>query len=315
MIIGTRGSALALAQTETIEGMLAELGVSTIRKIIKTSGDTFTDRPLHEVAGVGAFVRELDDRMIDGEIDISVHSMKDLPTIRPEELATSAVLKRDSPCDVLLTTDGSRIDDLPEGAVIGTSSMRRRAQVLRYRPDLHVQDLRGNINTRIRKLEEGLYDGILLAEAGLQRMGWEMDVERLDTQFFCPSANQGTIAVVTPAGSEAEEVTSNLDHQQTRIETEIERIVITDVEGGCTAPIGSFAQFINENEISICCEVLALDGSEHVRIEEVIQAETYQEHARMIAKELVQMGGKELVQRAVCQLSAGTAEEVQGQYD
>ncbi|WP_319508375.1 hydroxymethylbilane synthase [uncultured Methanolobus sp.] len=310
MIIGTRGSALALAQTETIEGLLSALGVSTTRKIITTSGDTFTDRPLHEVAGVGAFVRELDDRMLEGEIDISVHSMKDLPTVRPEELSISAVLKRDSPYDVLLTTDGSRMDDLPEGAVLGTTSMRRRAQILRYRPDLHVHDLRGNINTRIRKLEEGLYDGILLAEAGLQRMGWEMDVERLDPQFFCPSANQGTIAVVTPAGTEAEEVTSNLDHQRTRIETEIERIVITDVEGGCTAPIGSFAQFINDDEISICCEVLALDGSEHVRIDEVIPADRYQDYAKILGRELVQMGGKELVQRAVCQLASSLPDEV-----
>ncbi|WP_340818978.1 hydroxymethylbilane synthase [Methanolobus sp. WCC4] len=309
MIIGTRGSALALAQTTTIEGLLSELGVDTTRKIIKTSGDTFTDRPLHEVAGVGAFVRELDDRMLDGEIDISVHSMKDLPTIRPEELSTSAVLKRDSPYDVLLTNDGSRMDELPEGSVLGTTSMRRRAQILRYRPDLHVQDLRGNINTRIRKLEEGLYDGILLAEAGLQRMGWELDVERLDPQHFCPSANQGTIAVVTPAGTEAEEVTSNLDHQQTRIETEIERIVTADVEGGCTAPIGSFAHFINEDEISIRCEVLALDGSEHVLIDEVIPVENYQYHAKILAEALVQMGGRELVQRAVCQLSARTDED------
>ncbi|MDG6244709.1 MAG: hydroxymethylbilane synthase [Methanolobus sp.] len=310
MIIGTRGSALAIAQTETIERLLSELGVNTTRKIIKTSGDTFTDRPLHEVAGVGAFVRELDDRMLEGEIDIAVHSMKDLPTIRPEELSTSAVLKRDSPFDVLLTVDGTRMDELPDGAVLGTSSMRRRAQILRYRPDLHVQDLRGNINTRIRKLEEGLYDGILLAEAGLQRMGWKMDVQRLDPQFFCPSANQGTIAVVTPAGTGAEETTSNLDHQQTRIETHAERIAIADVEGGCTAPIGSFAHFINDEEISICCEVLALDGSEHVRIEEVIPVENYQDHARMIARELVHMGGKELVQRAVCQLASGLSDEV-----
>ncbi|WP_407357133.1 hydroxymethylbilane synthase [Methanolobus sp. WCC5] len=310
MIIGTRGSALALAQTETIERLLSELGVSVTRKIIKTSGDTFTDRPLHEVAGVGAFVRELDDRMLEGEIDISVHSMKDLPTVRPEELSTSAVLKRDSPFDVLLTMDGTRMDELPEEAVLGTTSMRRRAQILRYRPDLHVQDLRGNINTRIRKLEEGLYDGILLAEAGLQRMGWEMNVQRLDPQFFCPSANQGTIAVVTPAKSEAEEITSNLDHQQTRIETHVERIAIADVEGGCTAPIGSFAHFINDDEISICCEVLALDGSEHVRIEEVIPVQNYQDHAKMIARGLVQMGGKELVQRAVCQLASGLSDEV-----
>ncbi|WP_406656799.1 hydroxymethylbilane synthase [Methanolobus sp. ZRKC2] len=304
MIIGTRGSDLALAQATTIERMMSERGVSTTRKIIKTSGDTFTDRPLHEVEGVGAFVRELDDRMFEGEVDIAVHSMKDLPTIRPEELTTSAVLKRDSPFDVLLTVDGSRLDELPEMSVIGTTSMRRRAQILRHRPDLEVQDLRGNINTRIRKLNEGLYDGILLAEAGLQRMGWEMDVERLHQDHFCPSANQGTIAVVTLAGTEAEEATSMLDHRKTRIETTIERIVVADVEGGCTAPIGSFTEFVNDDELRVLAEVLALDGSEEVRIDEIIPLDNYEEHARELAMELVDMGGKELVELAVCQLSS-----------
>ena len=306
MIIGTRGSDLALAQATTIERMLSERGVSTTRNIIKTSGDAFTDRPLHEVEGVGAFVRELDDRMLEGEIDIAVHSMKDLPTVRPDNLTTSAVLKRDSPFDVLLTTDGSRLDELPEMSVIGTTSMRRRAQILRYRPDLEVQDLRGNINTRIRKLNDGLYDGILLAEAGLQRMGWEMDVERLHQDSFCPSANQGTIAVVTLAGTEAEEATSKLNHLKTRIETTIERIVVADIEGGCTAPIGSFTEFVNDDELRVLAEVLALDGSEEVRIDEIIPLDGYMEHARSLAYELVDMGGKELVLQAVCQLSDKT---------
>lgn len=302
MIIGTRGSALALAQADIIKGKLLDIGVETTRDIIKSSGDVFTDRPLHEVAGVGVFVRELDDIMMDGKVDIAVHSMKDLPTIRPEELATSAVLKRDSPYDVLLTVSGETLDDLPEGAVIGTSSMRRRAQILRFRPDLEVQDLRGNINTRIQKLEDGLYDGILLAEAGLQRMGWEMNVERLMPESFIPSANQGTIAVVTVAGTDAEDITAELDHEQTRIETEIERIVITDVEGGCTAPIGSFAQFVNDDEIHVRAEVLALDGTEQVKVEDYIPVQNYADYAKMIAEELVKLGGKELVQRAVCQL-------------
>jgi len=303
MIIGTRGSDLALAQATKVELMLAEKGVKTTRKIIKTTGDTFTDRPLHEVEGVGAFVRELDDRMLEGEVDIAVHSMKDLPTLRPETMSTSAVLERDSPCDVLLTTDGSTLEELPELAVIGTTSMRRRAQILRYRPDLDVQDLRGNINTRIRKLKDGLYDGILLAEAGLQRMGWEMDVQRLNTDDFCPSANQGTIAVVTLSGSEAEKATSMLDNEKTRIETSIERIVVADIEGGCTAPVGSFTEFVNDEELHVLAEVLSLDGTMQVRIDEIIPLENYEEHAHRLAREMVDLGGKELVQRAVCQLS------------
>ncbi len=302
MIIGTRGSALALAQADIVAKMLADRGIDTSRKIIKTTGDRFTDRPLHEVAGVGAFVRELDDRMVEGFIEIAVHSMKDLPTVRPKELTTSAVLERDSPHDVLLTRDGSKLDDLPKGAVLGTTSMRRKAQLLRYRSDLHIKDLRGNINTRMKKLEDGHYDGIMLAEAGLQRMKWELDVERLDTDRFCPSANQGTIAIVTPAGSEAETVTSQLNHTQTRIATEIERIVTKDVEGGCTAPIGSFSQFINNDEVRVLAEVLSLDGTRQVRIDEVIPLEDYRTHASKLGKELVAKGGKELVKEAVSKL-------------
>ena len=311
MIIGTRGSGLALAQANLVERLLKENGVETTQLIIKTSGDTFTDRPLHEVAGVGAFVREIDDRMIAGEIDIAVHSMKDLPTIRPPELSIAAVLKRDSPLDVLLTADGSTLDELPDGAIVGTTSMRRRAQLLRYRPDLNIQDLRGNIDTRIRKLKEGMYDGILLAEAGLQRMGWEMDVEQLNPDAFCPSANQGTIVIVTKAGTEAEKAVAFLDHAQSRIETEIERLVITEVEGGCIVPIGAFAEEAESGVMHVRAEVLALDGSYEVRVDELILTEDYKTEGQRLGHELVKLGGKELVQDAVCQLSNYDAEQSQ----
>lgn len=304
MILGTRGSALALAQADLVTGMLEEKGHELTRNIIKTSGDVFTDRPLHEVAGVGAFVRELDDRMIDEEVDIAVHSMKDLPTVRPPELAIAAVLKRDSPYDVLLTNDGSTLDDLPDGAIIGTTSMRRKAQLLRYRPDLNVMDLRGNIDTRIKKLRAGQYDGILLAEAGLQRMGWEMDVHRLPPEAFCPSANQGTIVIVTRSDDVAEQACSVLNHERSRIETEVERLLITDVEGGCIVPIGSFAQMNeDEDELHVIVEVLALDGTREVRIEDDIPVRNYREHALSLGKMLVELGGKELVQDAVCQMA------------
>ena len=311
MIIGTRGSGLALAQANLVERLLKENGVETTQLIIKTSGDAFTDRPLHEVAGVGAFVREIDDRMIAGEIDIAVHSMKDLPTIRPPELSIAAVLKRDSPLDVLLTADGSTLDELPDGAIVGTTSMRRRAQLLRYRPDLNIQDLRGNIDTRIRKLKEGMYDGILLAEAGLQRMGWEMDVEQLNPDAFCPSANQGTIVIVTKAGTEAEKAVAFLDHAQSRIETEIERLVITEVEGGCIVPIGAFAEEVEKGVMHVRAEVLALDGSYEVRVDELILTEDYKTEGQRLGHELVKLGGKELVQDAVCQLSNYDAEQSQ----
>jgi hydroxymethylbilane synthase len=300
MILGTRGSALALAQAHKVEGLLRQHGFSPVRRIIKTSGDTLTDRPLHQIPGMGAFVREIDDHMIPGEIDIAVHSMKDIPTERPPELANTAVLKRDSPFDVLLTTDGSTIDEMPWGAVIGTSSMRRRSQFLRYRPDLVINDLRGNIDTRCRKLKEGHYDGILLAEAGLQRMGWDLDVQQLDPDRFCPSANQGTIVVVTHRDCEAYRAASLLDHPQTHLETKLERIVIGVLGGGCQVPIGAYA-CKQGNSIRIRAEVLALDGSRHVKVDEIVSYDNCEEKALHMGHELADKGGRELVKEAISQ--------------
>jgi len=306
MIIGTRGSALAVAQTKTVERLLKERGVKTTRQIIKTVGDRFTDRPLHAVSGVGAFVRELDEVMLAGNIDLAVHSMKDMPTIRPKEIPTAAVLVRDSPFDVLISYDGTELDELPEGAIIGTSSLRRAAQMRRYRPDLVIQELRGNINTRLRKLREGKYDGILLARAGLERMGWvdKVQAEILNPDFFCPSPNQGTIAVSARAGTEAEKAVSSLDHPKTRIETELERLLIAELGGGCTTPVASYATFLEGGEkIRLRAEVLALDGTETVKIDELVSARTSLEKARELGAKLANSGGRELVKAALQALS------------
>jgi hydroxymethylbilane synthase len=305
MIIGTRGSQLALAQAENVARLLKAQGVETSIKIIKTSGDRFTDRPLHAISGgVGAFVRELDDVMLAGEIDIAVHSMKDMPTIRPPTLPTAAVLKRDTPFDILLTYDGTTLDELPEQSIIGTSSLRRAAQIKRYRPDLITQGLRGNVNTRLKKLKEGQYDGILLAKAGLERLGWKLEGEILSPDFFCPSPNQGTVAVVTRASTEAETAVSKLDHTDSRIVTEIERILISELGGGCTTPVGSYAEITSDRkEIHVRAEVLSLDGDESVRIDEFIPMVGGIEKARELGKRLVQMGGKKLAEEALLQLS------------
>ena len=305
MIIGTRGSQLALAQTENVALLLEKLGVETSVNIIKTSGDRFTDRPLHAVSsGVGAFVRELDDVMFAGEIDIAVHSMKDMPTVRPASLSTAAVLKRDTPFDILLTYDGTTLDELPELSVIGTSSLRRAAQIRRYRPDLVTQDLRGNIDTRLRKLKEGKYDGILLAKAGLERMGWELEGEILSPDFFCPSPNQGTVAVVTRVGTEAEAAVAKLDHNESRIVTEIERILISELGGGCTTPLGSYAEIMPDGkQMRVRAEVLSLDGGETIRIDEFIPMRGGIEKARELGQRLVKMGGKRLAEEALLQLS------------
>ncbi len=307
MIIGTRGSALALAQADIVARELQKIGTETEVRTIKTHGDVVTDRPLHElsnVRGVGAFVREIDEHSLAGDIDIAVHSMKDIPTIRPEQLVTAAILKRDPPYDVLITEGGDgdedsmSIDDLPAGAVIGTSSLRRRAQLHRFRSDLDIIDLRGNINTRMRKLREGVYDGIILAEAGLVRLGWDIGFDRLKIDHFIPSANQGTIAVVTLKDSGAGDLVRALDHSQTRIETEIERIVISVLGGGCDVPIGAFAEMVGGDRVRVRAEVLSLDGSRYERVDETIPVEGYVEHAERVGVELQAKGGGALVKEA-----------------
>lgn len=301
--IGTRGSKLALAQANLVSGLLLKNGIKTEIKIIKTCGDTFTDRPLHEVQGFGVFVREIDETMLVGDIDIAVHSMKDVPTERPPELTIAAVMRRDSPYDFLLTRDGKQLKDLPEGAVIGTTSLRRRAQLLRFRHDLNIKDLRGNIDTRLRKLKEGQYDGIVLAEAGLERMKWDIQGERLNPDDFVPSANQGTVVIVTKKDSDAERAVKALDDEKTRIETRIERIIIGILGGGCLVPIGAFAQ-TEGNKIHVRCEVLSVDGKRCVKIDEFINPAEYEQKALTIGNELKRKGGGELVEEAVKMFAA-----------
>lgn len=301
--IGTRGSKLALAQANLVKDLLSKNGVDTEIKIIKTSGDTFTDRPLHEVQGFGVFVREIDDSMLSGQIDIAVHSMKDVPTERPPELTIAAVMKRDSPYDFLLTRDGIKLKALPEGSVIGTTSLRRRSQLSRFRSDLIIKELRGNIDTRLRKLREGQYDGIFLAEAGLERMKWDLPGERLDPDDFVPSANQGTVVIVTRRDSDAEKAARELDDGKTRLETRIERIIIGILGGGCLVPIGAFAQ-TEGNEIHVRTEVLSVDGKRCVKIDEFINPAEYEKEAERIGNELNKKGGGKLVDEAVKMFTA-----------
>lgn len=301
--IGTRGSKLALAQANLVKDLLSKNGVPTEIKIIKTSGDTFTDRPLHEVQGFGVFVREIDDSMLAGEIDIAVHSMKDVPTERPSELTIAAVMKRDSPYDFLLTRENTKLKDLPKGAIIGTTSLRRRSQLSRFRDDLVIKELRGNIDTRLRKLKEGQYDGIFLAEAGLERLKWDLPGERLSPDDFVPSANQGTVVIVTRKDSEAQIAVQVLNNEQTRLETRIERIIIGILGGSCLVPIGAFAH-AEGNKIHIRTEVLSVDGKRCVKIDEFINPAEYEQEATRIGTELNNKGGGRLVEEAIKMFAA-----------
>ncbi len=239
--------------------------------------------------------------MLSGEIDLAVHSMKDLPSKRPEELTIAAVLKRDSPYDILVTPDGSSLEDLKEGAVIGTSSMRRAAQLRRARHDLRIESLRGNLQTRLRKLHEGKYDAIVLAQAGVQRMELELkDLKYnvLDPKKFVPSANQGTIVAVAKRGSSSEKYAKSIDDLPTRAETMIERRILEAVGGGCIVPMAVHAD-ISGQKARVVAEVLSLDGARFVRVEEDLPAEGSSEEATALGRRLLDMGGRDLVEAAV----------------
>jgi hydroxymethylbilane synthase len=258
LIVGTRGSRLAIAQTERVCGQLAELGIETEITEVKTVGDDRTQVPMHQVGGQGIFVRALDDAILAGEIDFAVHSMKDIPAFRPEGLSMAAILKRDSPADFLVHEC-----DIEDIHVVGTSSTRRRAQLMRSSLGAEVRDLRGNVDTRLRKLHEGQYDAIVLAEAGMQRLNMDLPGTQLLPQWFVPAPNQGTIAVVCRDDPELIETLGAIDHPQTRLDTEVERAVMEEIGGGCFTPQGVFCQ-----DGFLIAEVLALDGSRYERVED-----------------------------------------------
>lgn len=282
--IGTRSSTLARAQAEKVAVLLADAGATTELIFISTVGDERTGVPLHEIGGQGVFVRALDDALLDGRIDIAVHSMKDIPADRPAGLITAAILKRDSPADYLVT-------EKDPGAVriIGTSSTRRTAQILRYRPGTEIRPLRGNVDTRLAKLRAGEYDGIILAEAGLQRLSLSLPGVQLDPRVHVPSTNQGTIAVVSRDENDLRAILSSIDHSQTRIDTMIERVVMEEIEGGCFTPLGVYCQ----NQYLIA-EVLSLEGDRIFRLEREV---TNAEEARVFGREIKE-GAGELIREA-----------------
>lgn len=254
LVIGTRGSALALAQTARVQERLREAGIETVARLVATAGDTVTGVPLHEIGGQGVFVRALDDAIGRGECDLAVHSMKDIPARRPRGVVTAAVLKRDSPADFLVT---------PHAAprIIGSSSTRRRAQLLRHSPGLDIRPLRGNVDTRLKRLAEGRYDAIVLAEAGLERLGIEVEGRRMDPAEFVPPTNQGTIAVVSrDEPALATTLADALEDPSSRRDTMLERAVMEELGGGCFTPIGCWCR-----DGGLIAEVLSLDGDRWVR--------------------------------------------------
>lgn len=262
LILGSRGSQLALWQARHIAARLEALGAECEIRIIKTTGDKITDVPLAKVGGKGLFTKEIEEALLAGEIDLAVHSLKDLPTVAPEGLTVAAIPEREDARDALL---GKPFEALRAGMRIGTSSLRRAAQLKNLVPGLEIADLRGNLDTRIRKLEEGQYDAIVLAAAGLSRLGWQAKIsDRLEPTMVCPAAGQGALAVETRQSGPAFELCRALDHAPTRAAVTAERALLAALGGGCQVPIGAHS-FRIEGRMHLMAVVLDPETGEEIR--------------------------------------------------
>ena len=260
--IGSRGSQLALWQTNHISALLRERGHQVEIEIIKTTGDKITDVALAKVGTKGMFTKEIEEALAAGRVDLAVHSLKDLPTEVPPDFEIAAITQRENPRDVLVSKKHASIKELPQRARVGTSSLRRQAQLKALRPDLEIYPLRGNVDTRLRKLEAGDYEAIILAAAGVNRLGLTALVKQvIPAEIMCPAAGQGALGIEIRKGDEAiRQHLSFLDDSAARQTTTAERALLNKLGGGCQVPIGAFAE-LRAKEIHLEGVVAHPDGS------------------------------------------------------
>ena len=298
IVLGTRGSKLAVQQSEWVQARLRALApeVTVTLRRIQTSGDKILDVPLANIGGKGLFVKEIEEALLAGEIDLAVHSMKDVPTQLPKGLAILCVPQREDPRDALISRTGCTFKDLPHGAKVGTSSLRRQAQFLHARPDLKIEMLRGNLDTRLRKLREGHYDAIVLAVAGLRRLGWTHEItEYLDPHISLPAIGQGALGIEGRQDDVlVRSLLSRLDHPLTRVAVLAERALLDRLEGGCQVPIAAHAT-VSGTGLRLEGLVASVDGKEMIR--DVVEGTT--EHAsdvgRQLAERLLARGGDKIL--------------------
>lgn len=302
LVIGSRGSKLALWQAEQTRHRLLELNPETDVhiEIIKTTGDVKND-PLSVIGGKGVFTKELEDALLEGRIDIAVHSLKDLPTVLPEGLSISAICEREDARDALVLRSDFEVEPaslagLPLGAIVGTSSQRRLAQLKSLRSDVVVKDLRGNVDTRIRKLDEGQYDAVILASAGLLRLGLQDRISaRISVNEMLPAVGQGAIAIETGSDNEfAVEATRKLDHQPTRLACLAERSFLRSLGGGCQFPIAAHT-VIDNDSLRIDGLVAKPDGSQILRASLSGPLDDPEALGTQLAEHLLQQGAKSLL--------------------
>ena len=284
--IGTRASPLALKQTDLVAMVLGGKGIKYEIVPIKTTGDRIQDRNLYEIGGKALFLKELEEAMLRDEIDIAIHSMKDVPAFFHEDLAISPILEREDARDILVSQYGS-IQDLPQGALIGTSSMRRKVQLANIRPDLKFATFRGNVGTRLKKLDDGVVDATILAHAGLSRLDiWQDNFSKLDEENFIPAVGQGVLALqYKKARQDIAELALGLCDEKLRLEVEAERAFLEEIDGDCDTPLGAYAK-LQGDEMHV---ILMLGNPQNYKMETrqiIVPAEQAVAQVKEIAREL-----------------------------
>ncbi len=296
--IGTRKSLLALTQSTMIKELIEGQHKNTTVELVKivTKGDKILDVPLAMVGGKGLFVKEIEEAMIRGEIDMAIHSMKDVPAELPEELTLGVVPKREDPRDAFISTKCGSFKDLPNGAKVGTSSLRRRAQLAHLRPDLLIEDLRGNLDTRLRKLDEGLYDAIILAAAGLNRLNFsDRATSFFSIEEMLPAVAQGALGIeLRKDDQELLAGLAFLDHPDTSVCVRAERAFLQRLEGGCQVPLGCFAKVENQQVVAAGI-VASVDGKRIIRQELSGTIEQAESLGKLLAEEIIAQGGGEIL--------------------
>jgi len=301
--IGSRGSILARWQAEFVRKQLFQItGAEAEIVIIKTSGDKMQQSPLAQIGGKGIFIKELEEALLDESVDLAVHSVKDIPTDTPSRLHFPAVCRRDDVRDCVVSHRGTPLANLRQGARVGTSSLRRQAQLRHYRPDLDLRDLRGNVDTRLRKVESGEYDAIVLSKAGLDRLGWAQKItEALSTDISLPAVGQGAIAIESRLkDQETTDILAKLDDPESRTAIIAERALLSALQGGCQVPLGAWAR-MERGELVMEAVVCSVDGAQYVREKSSAPPEQPAELGQQLARVLAEGGARtilEEVQRA-----------------
>ncbi len=286
--LGTRGSKLALVQAEHCAGKLRATGLDVEVRVVKTTSEHRPETPLSVIDQRDVFTRQLDEALLSGEIDFAVHSLKDVPTEVPEGIYLAAITERHDPSDALVSEERWSIEELPQNSVVATSSLRRRAQLLHHRPDLRVVDIRGNVDTRIRKVREGEADALVLARAGIERLGLSAPYTVIPARVMLPAVGQGALAVATREDSSlCQSMSEALDHEPTRLAIRAERAMLNELEGGCRVPVGALGE-VGGGEVRLRGIVGSIDGALLYSGEAL--GENPEEVGRRLALDLLEQG-------------------------